>query len=213
MQRRANAGPEGLTPYLALLRAGFGQPMCLHTHRRVFGHATGALLPHHFTLARLAVGGMFLCHFPSGRPAWVLPSALPCGARTSRSRHSLGDGGRGRTAHSRDIVAHALDIRWVPTGRAIGASSGLSRWCMLWYNATHGLNSEGTGRRKADPWDSPRQPYSGVSRLALPRSPSFDGSCHQISGTRQRVSGSCLTLELPSIEVRGGRGERALGLV
>ena len=25
---------------------------------------------------------MFLCHFPSGRPAWALPSALPGGART-----------------------------------------------------------------------------------------------------------------------------------
>jgi len=76
----------GLTPvsrrrlalYLALLRAGFGQPACLHT--------AGALLPHHFTLAHREVGGMFLCHFPSGRPAWVLPSALPCGARTFLSR-------------------------------------------------------------------------------------------------------------------------------
>jgi len=29
---------------------------------------------------------MFLCHFPSGRPAWVLPSALPCEARTFLSR-------------------------------------------------------------------------------------------------------------------------------
>jgi hypothetical protein len=73
---------RGLAPYLALLRAGFGQPVCLHTHRRVFGHATAALLPHHFTLAHLAVGAMFLCHFPSGRPAWALPSALPCGTRT-----------------------------------------------------------------------------------------------------------------------------------
>jgi len=31
---------------------------------------------------------MFLWHFPSGRPAWVLPSALPCGARTFLSRLS-----------------------------------------------------------------------------------------------------------------------------
>ena len=78
LRRRANAGPEGLALYLALLRAGFGQPVCLHT--------AGALLPHHFTLAHLTAGGMFLCHFPSGRPAWVLPSALPCGARTFLSR-------------------------------------------------------------------------------------------------------------------------------
>jgi len=59
-------------PYLALLRAGFGRPPA-HTE-------AGGLLPHHFTLA--LAGGMFLCHFPAGRPAWVLPSALPGGART-----------------------------------------------------------------------------------------------------------------------------------
>jgi len=57
---------------LALLRAGFSRPPA-HTE-------AGGLLPHHFTLT--LAGGMFLCHFPSGRPAWVLPSALPGGART-----------------------------------------------------------------------------------------------------------------------------------
>ena len=61
-------------PYLALLRAGFSRPPA---------HAeAGGLLPHHFTLTLPRKGGMFLCHFPSGRPAWVLPSALPVGART-----------------------------------------------------------------------------------------------------------------------------------
>ena len=48
----------------------------------------GGLLPHRFTLARtgasprrpLAVCS--LLHFPSGHPAWALPSALPCGVRT-----------------------------------------------------------------------------------------------------------------------------------
>ncbi len=61
-------------PYLALLRAGFGRPP-VHTE-------AGGLLPHHFTLALPGNGGMFLCHFPSGHPAWALPSALPGGART-----------------------------------------------------------------------------------------------------------------------------------
>ena len=70
--------PEGLgraplaPSYLALLRAGFGRPPA-HT-------GAGGLLPHHFTLT--LAGGMFLCHFPSGHPAWALPSALPGGART-----------------------------------------------------------------------------------------------------------------------------------
>ena len=67
--------PEGsgrapLTPsYLALLRAGFSRPpRC---------REAGGLLPHHFTLTPVAQGGMFLCHFPSDRSAWELPSALP----------------------------------------------------------------------------------------------------------------------------------------
>ena len=61
-------------PYLALLRAGFSRPPA---------HAgAGGLLPHHFTLILPGKDGMFLCHFPSGYPAWALPSALPGGART-----------------------------------------------------------------------------------------------------------------------------------
>jgi len=51
MRRRADTGPEGLAPYSALLRAGFGQPVCLHT--------AGALLPHHFTLTHL-IGGRYV---------------------------------------------------------------------------------------------------------------------------------------------------------
>ena len=61
-------------PYLALLRAGFGRPP-IRT-------GAGELLPHHFTLILPEKDGMFLCHFPSGHPAWALPSALPGGART-----------------------------------------------------------------------------------------------------------------------------------
>ena len=29
-----------------------------------------------------SIGGVFLCHFPSGRPAFALRSTLPFGART-----------------------------------------------------------------------------------------------------------------------------------
>jgi len=71
--REIGPGPLSL-PYLALLRAGFGRP-AVHT-------TAGGLLPHHFTLAPMNRGGMFLFHFPSGCPAWELPSALPGGART-----------------------------------------------------------------------------------------------------------------------------------
>lgn len=64
--------------YLALHRAGFGRPP-IRT-------GAGGLLPHHFTLILPRKDGMFLCHFPSPAAcdagAWVLPSALPGGART-----------------------------------------------------------------------------------------------------------------------------------
>jgi hypothetical protein len=63
-----------MSSYLALLRVGFAQPT---------GHpAAGELLPHHFTLTPKSRGGVFLWHFPSGCPAWALPSTLPGGART-----------------------------------------------------------------------------------------------------------------------------------
>jgi len=49
----------------------------------------GALLPHRFTLTECLVACesthsavCFLLHFPSGHPAWELPSTLPFGART-----------------------------------------------------------------------------------------------------------------------------------
>ena len=106
IRRRANTdSPEGrFAPYLALLRAGFGQPMCLHI--------AGALLPHHFTLGRPKAAGMFLCHFPSGHPAWVLPSALPCGARTFLSRPPTG--GRPRThGPLRGVLQHI----WNPSSQ------------------------------------------------------------------------------------------------
>ena len=49
----------------------------------------GALLPHHFNLARprlqlraASVGGVFLWHFPAGFPGSALPTILPCDVRT-----------------------------------------------------------------------------------------------------------------------------------
>src|SRR5438132_13559469 len=86
--RRAASSPS----YLVLLRAGFAWPA---------GHpAAGGLLPHHFTLTRQRLSGdkrrlavSFLWHFPSGRPDWVLPSALLFGARTFLQPYSLTFGG------------------------------------------------------------------------------------------------------------------------
>ena len=81
----------------------------------------GGLLPHRFTLAcitdrfRSAGEGLpspnvspvgrhapsavcSLLHCPSGCPAWVLPSVMPCGVRTFLDRHN----GRDRLAGSQD---------------------------------------------------------------------------------------------------------------
>jgi hypothetical protein len=76
---RAN-GPFDQRPYLVLLHAGFGLP-------RLLPAARWALTPPFHPYPAFALSGSgaavyFLCHFPSGRPARVLPGALPCGVRT-----------------------------------------------------------------------------------------------------------------------------------
>lgn len=79
--RRAAVGcHEDILPsYSVLHQVGFTRPA---DHP-----AAGELLPHHFTLTGGA-GGMFLWHFPWGRPHWVLPSTLLYGARTFLVRSS-----------------------------------------------------------------------------------------------------------------------------
>ncbi len=63
--------------------------------------AAGGLLPHRFTLACARYGPSAVCsllHSPSGRPAWVLPSVMPCGVRTFLDRRN----GRDRLAGSQE---------------------------------------------------------------------------------------------------------------
>jgi len=67
-------------PYWVLLRVGFTWQA---------GHpAPGGLLHHHFTLTAPRRGGIFLWHFPWGRPHWTLSSTLPYAARTFLERHA-----------------------------------------------------------------------------------------------------------------------------
>src|SRR4051794_24590889 len=75
--RPFRAGPPAVTvgPFLTLLQVGFTEP------RRspavlVVSCTTVSPLP----LPRAAV--CFLWHCPAGCPGWVLPTTLPCGART-----------------------------------------------------------------------------------------------------------------------------------
>ena len=66
---------------------------------------------------------MFLCHFPSGHPAWALPSALPVGARTFLPEQVQG----GHPAYwvffdyIRTMVAHCLDAE--PGSGGTGSST------------------------------------------------------------------------------------------
>ena len=67
--------PEGgLSSYLALLRVGFAQ------RPRYRGRRCALTAPFHPYPPE--ADGMFLWHFPSGRPARVLPGTLSGGART-----------------------------------------------------------------------------------------------------------------------------------
>ena len=89
MRRRANAGlPKETCPLFGLAPGGvWPAGMSPHPPARVRTRYWCALTaPLHPWPPEAA--GMFLCHFPSGRPAWVLPSALPCGARTFLRRLS-----------------------------------------------------------------------------------------------------------------------------
>ena len=68
-------GRPRASPYLALLRVGFTEPV----------RSPGLLVRSYRTvspLPRLSGAVCFLWHFPEGHPWWTLSTTLPCGART-----------------------------------------------------------------------------------------------------------------------------------
>src|SRR5487761_301779 len=70
--------------------SGRGLPGRPVTRPPVGSYPTFSPLPDSASPETTAAGGNFLWHFPSGRPDWVLPSALLCGARTFlQPRYSL----------------------------------------------------------------------------------------------------------------------------
>src|ERR1700674_3948209 len=88
-----------------------------------------ALTPpfHPYLTARLRrhapPGGNFLWHFPSGRPDWVLPSALLCGARTflqPRIRSAV-------TRPSRPISSLPAEFGFPNPGRSGGFGAGCGK--------------------------------------------------------------------------------------
>jgi len=80
--RRATSSPS----YLALLRVGFSRP-ARSPRLPVVSYTTVSPLPAEVPWhPPLAV--CFLWHYPSGHPAWALPSTLPCGVRTFLARET-----------------------------------------------------------------------------------------------------------------------------
>jgi len=71
--------------------------------------AAGGLLPHLFTLTQRGHDPEgrfpFLWHFPSGHPAWALPSSLPCGVRTFLG-HGTAAPATTRPTPSRQLSTH-----------------------------------------------------------------------------------------------------------
>ena len=77
--------PRGRSaPCLALLRVGFAEP----------DRSPGPLVSSYLTVSPLPPGepggGLFSVALSAGRPAWALPSTLPCGVRTFLETRTLG---------------------------------------------------------------------------------------------------------------------------
>jgi len=70
---------QHLPSCLALLPVGFAWPG-LSPDPPVVSYTTFSPLPDLGTQPK--VGGLFLWHYPSGHPAWLLASTAPCGVRT-----------------------------------------------------------------------------------------------------------------------------------
>jgi hypothetical protein len=66
--------------------SGWGLPSRPVTRPLVRFYRTVAPLP--WGKQMFCPGGLFLWHYPWGRPHWALPSTLPCGARTFLGSHT-----------------------------------------------------------------------------------------------------------------------------
>ncbi len=100
--RASSAAGHSIGSYLALLREGFTKP-ALSPGPLVGSYPTFSPLP----LPQMGGGrSPFLWHFPSGHPAWALPSSLPCGVRTFLRREQ----------HARDHPAGSLHTPLYETG-------------------------------------------------------------------------------------------------
>ena len=109
----SSGGQPSNAPCLTLLRVGFTEPL----------RSPGALVVSYTTVSplppvRTAEAVCSLWHCPAGHPGWVLPTTLPCGARTF-----LGSG-RSRSTRPPGRLVRALIVpaRRCPADQNVSAS-------------------------------------------------------------------------------------------
>ena len=112
-------GRAGRLPYLVLLQTGYAE------HAASPRHLVGSC-PTVSPLPRTRRGGLLSVALSEGRPSWVLPSVLPCGARTFLPGHAArGDG----LSHSRYFVLRSCVQT---TAKPYGCSSGHCNVALPW---------------------------------------------------------------------------------
>src|SRR3954452_11246035 len=107
----SNARARSELLFLTLLQVGFAKPF----------RSPGTLVVSYTAVSPLPRrrGGAAVCslwHFPAGHPGWVLPTTLPCGARTFLDELPR----RGRPAGSSESSVGVSDLEADGPGRHIG---------------------------------------------------------------------------------------------
>src|SRR5688572_13407029 len=93
----SSGGPPSNAPCLTLLRVGFAEPPGSPRALVVSYTAVSPLPP---ATRRPSAAVCSLWHCPAGHPGWVLPTTLPCGARTFLGERLRGGTRRDRPAGS-----------------------------------------------------------------------------------------------------------------
>src|SRR3954462_15118687 len=107
----SSGGPPSNAPCLTLLRVGFTEPP-ESPRALVVSYTTISPLPQRLRVAAVC----FLWHCPAGHPGSVLPTTLPCGARTFLGGAHRSERRRGRPPGSSAVPPmYGVDRRLVRT--------------------------------------------------------------------------------------------------
>jgi hypothetical protein len=84
---RSAIEPRSNNAFLTLLQVGFTEPRESPRTLVVSYTTVSPLLPGRRRKSTSEKAVCFLWHYPAGHPGWVLPTTLPCGARTFLGTH------------------------------------------------------------------------------------------------------------------------------